>query len=204
MIKLKAASTSSMSTFYEICFWISLTAVGLFSVFALALGKSDLIKDFALPAAASIFAFGQLWQREKQIQFERTEHFKKNYFELIGMLNDAFKFEADLSNADFGAKFSEQCLKQMHQMTLFNEKAVLLFGDTIKKDIVALSGAVKAKMENMCEVTLNARYYLKTKDSKAAECQKQQNILFVQLDADAQKLIAFMHKLYDEKMANFD
>ena len=178
---------------YSFCFWISLIIVLLLSIIALFYGKSELIKDFALPTAASIFAFGQLWQQEKQNEFEQIKYFKEHYFELMGILNSAYTFEADLSNKDFPAKFVDQCTDQMQQLVLLKEKSLVLFANNSTE----LENMIATLQKHMCAL-MSIALELRRKFDQNKHLQF--NVIFAKFAEDAEKLSIFLRGCYNNKM----
>lgn len=182
-----------MKKFYFICFWVLLVFVLVFSVFALFYGNGKLIKDFALPMAAGIFAFGQLWQQEKQNEFEQNKYIKESYFELMSVLNAACTFETDISDKEFPIRFSQQCIKQMHQFILFKTKALILF-ENRSKELEPLIVKLQYDLENMLSLMLEIRR------SPSQEKQTQFNMAHSIFAKDEEVLGQFLRKHYDEKV----
>lgn len=183
-----------MKKFYLICFWVLLIFVLVFSFFALFYGKGELIKDFALPMAAGIFAFGQLWQHEKQNEFEQNKYIKENFFELMSILNSAYTFEADISDKEFPVRFSQQCIKQIHHLTLFKTKALILF-ENRSKELEPLIVKLQQGLENMLRLMLEARH------KSSRENHIQFNTAHYTFANDAEILAQFLRKHYDEKVS---
>ncbi len=183
-----------MKKFYFICFWLLLVFVLIFSLVALFYSKGELIKDFALPMAAGIFAFGQLWQQEKQNEFEQNKYIKENYFELMSILNTAYTFETDISDKEFPVRFSQQCIKQIHHLTLFKTKALILF-ENRSKELEPLIVKLQHGLDNMLRLMLEARH------KPSQENHIQFNTAHYTFANDAEILGQFLRKHYDEKVS---
>lgn len=142
--------------------------------------------------AAGIFAFGQLWQHEKQNEFEQNKYIKESFFELMSILNSAYTFETDISDKEFPVRFSQQCIKQIHQLMLFKTKALILF-ENRSKELEPLIVKLQQGLEHMLSLMLEARH--KPSQENQAQFNKAHNIFA----RDAEVLGQFLRKHYDEK-----
>jgi len=188
----------SIKWFFALCFWISLILVVCVSALAFYYNKTKFITDFALPMAAGIFAFGQLWRQEKQIEFEKEKFIKENYFQLMELLRKVFSFNLSGDFKDIEKlkhEFITGCLNQANYLMLAREKGRVLFG--IKaKDLDSIIGNVQNSLKGLIEVMQ------KTVNKSSVDDKKLFDAHYNKFADDSAILAAFLQKCYSERIAD--
>jgi len=149
--------SSKMKNFYAWCFWITFIIFFVLLVVFVYLNKVELIKDIALPFAAGIFAFGQLWQQERQNEFERKDRNfeRKNeiFFRLCDLNFLLIKEIAAVEMTDWKKYFD---IEQEIMENIF-PKACVLFTD---KSHILLVALISSMSELKSNLVAEAKTYL--------------------------------------------